>query len=362
MAQTNGTSRKRIAILIEQKVEDAEFQVPYTALRQVGDEIVVLGSRMNEEYKGKQGKLSIKPDGTTTEARAEEFDAVIIPGGMAPDQMRVNPNTVRFVKDAMAQGKLVAAVCHGPQVLIEGDLLRGRAATGYRAIRKDMQNAGANFIDQPLVIDNNLITSRQPSDLPIFTAAILNRLGRGKDLPQLEDMSIDWWRMGEEWGGSSKKEIVDGINIALRGDRYGLEAFEHYEEKASDPELRSIFNEICATKKQHIESLKERLAVFGEKETWQSAGSEALATLKTWLQSSDDMSVLRHAIGDIQTAVVDTYNLYIKYTDPATAKILMAIEMDLVKQEQQLADLYHRWLGKQQAPPVKPTTGAAVTA
>jgi hypothetical protein len=93
---------------------------------------------------------------------ASAFDAVIIPGGMAPDKMRRNPNTVGFVQDAMQQGKLVAAVCHGPQVLIEGDLLRGKQATGFIAIRKDMINAGANYIDEPLVIDGNLITSRQP--------------------------------------------------------------------------------------------------------------------------------------------------------------------------------------------------------
>src|SRR5256714_10826868 len=174
---TEDKNRKKVAILVEKNYEDSEFQIPYTALQEAGAEVTVLGSRMNEKYTGKQGKVTIEPDGTTTEARAEDFDAVVIPGGMAPDTMRTNMKTVRFVQDSVEQNKLVAAVCHGPQVLIEGDLLKGRRATGFRAIRKDMQNAGASFSDEPLVVDGQLITSRRPGDLPIFTVAILRRLG-----------------------------------------------------------------------------------------------------------------------------------------------------------------------------------------
>src|SRR5919199_408474 len=203
---------KKVAILIESHVEDSEFQVPYTALKEAGAEVTVLGSRVNEKYVGKQGVLTREADATTTDARAEDFDAVVIPGGLAPDRMRTNMKTVRFVQRAAEQGKLVAAVCHGPQVLIEGDLLRGRRATGFRAIRKDMQNAGANFTDEPLVTDGNLITSRRPGDLPIFTAAILRRLGlsiKETVLPDENDLNAEWWRLAEKWGGSTKSEIVD---------------------------------------------------------------------------------------------------------------------------------------------------------
>src|ERR1051325_6038377 len=183
---------------------------------------------MNEEYAGKQGKASIKPDGTTTEARAEDFDAVVIPGGMAPDKMRTNMKTVRFVQDAVEQNKLVAAVCHGPQVLIEGDLLKGKRATGFRAIRKDMQNAGADYVNEPLVSEGNLIPSRRPSDVPIFTAAILRRLGltmEGKELPDTSNVNADWLTLAEEWGGSSRSEVVDALNTAIRGERYAVTAF-----------------------------------------------------------------------------------------------------------------------------------------
>ncbi|HEY0404482.1 MAG TPA: DJ-1/PfpI/YhbO family deglycase/protease [Pyrinomonadaceae bacterium] len=355
--------KSRVAILVEKNFEDSEFQIPYTALQAAGAEVTVLGSRMNEEYTGKQGKASIKPDATTTEARAADFDAVIIPGGMAPDTMRTNMKTVRFVQDAVEQGKLVAAVCHGPQVLIEGDLLQGRRATGFRAIRKDMQNAGADFADEPLVVDGQLITSRRPGDLPVFTTAILRRLGLSiKDtiLPDETDASADWWKLGEEWGGSSKGEIASGLNTAIRGERYAVTAFEHYAEKATDDELKAVFKEIAATKEQHIATLTARLGALGEHEDFQAAGGGAWATLKSWLQSSDDVAVLRRALGDLQTGVVDAYNLRNSLTDPATAQIFDDIEVEIAKQEQRIADLYHARSGATTADPAEPTTGAAV--
>ncbi|NJK76546.1 MAG: hypothetical protein HC942_24345 [Microcoleus sp. SU_5_6] len=122
MMTANGAKTKRVALLIENGVEDSEFQVPYNALKQAGFDVVVLGSRTNEKYLGKQGKLAMQADGTTTEAMPADFDAVLIPGGMAPDMMRTNPNTVQFVREAFEQGKIVAAVCHGPQVLIKASM------------------------------------------------------------------------------------------------------------------------------------------------------------------------------------------------------------------------------------------------
>jgi protease I len=360
---TQPSPTKKVAILIEKNFEDSEFQITYNALKEAGAEVSVLGSRMNETYAGKQGKASVKPDGTTTEARASDFDAVVIPGGMAPDTMRTPLKTVRFVQDAVEQGKLVAAVCHGPQVLIEGDLLKGRRATGFRAIRKDMQNAGADYVDEPLVVDGQLLTSRRPSDLPIFTTAILRRLGlrNESELPVESSSDAEWWKLAEEWGGSSKSEIVDGLNTAIRGERYAVTAFEHYAEKATDAELRSTFNEISQAKQAHIEKLEARLLELGEKESFQAAGSGAWATLKSWLQSNDDTATLRRALGDLQTGVVDTNNLLNSLTDPTTAAIFEQMEEDIAKQEQRVADLYHTRTGVD-TEAAQPTTGAAVSA
>ena len=365
MATTGAEKAKRVAMLIEQHVEDSEFSIPYNALRAAGAEVTVLGSRVNETYQGKQLKLSMKADATTTDALAEDFDAVVIPGGMAPDKMRTNMKTVRFVQDAVERGLLVAAVCHGPQVLIEGELLNGKRATGFRAIRKDMENAGARFENSPVVEDGNLVTSRRPADLPIFTAAILRRLGLkigGKSLYSEDDLAADWWQLAQDWGGSTKSEIADAVNTAIRGERYALTAFEHYADKATEAELKTLFSEIAESKRRHVALLEARLSALGEKEGLQAAGSGAWATLKSWLQSSNDTALLQRAMGDLQTGVVDTFNLTTQLTDPTTTAIFDEMEVTMAKQEQQVADLYHARLGGKKPEAAKPTTGAAVTA
>lgn len=359
----NHSSKKKVAILIENDVEDAEFQVPYNGFKQAGMDVVVLGSRMNEAYKGKRGKLSMKADATTTEAIAAEFDAVVIPGGVAPDKMRCNPNTVRFVTEAIAQNKIVAAVCHGPQVLIEGDLLKGKKATGFMAIRKDMVNAGANYLDEPLVIDNNLITSRQPGDLAIFTTAILSRLGYGgKDvgLPDERDTNADWWKLADAWGGSTKGEIVKALNTALAGEKYSLEALQKYAEKESDNAITSVFQDIIGNKKRHIEYLETRLNQLGEKPSLAANIANQYAKVKAAMTGSDDIYQLRSALGDVQTGIGDIANLIPSLTDPISTAIFTEIHKDLVKSEQRLVELYRARLGNG-VKPAQPSTGASVT-
>ncbi|HEY9634098.1 MAG TPA: DJ-1/PfpI/YhbO family deglycase/protease [Coleofasciculaceae cyanobacterium] len=361
----NNSNQKRVAILIDQQFEDCEFQIPYKALKQVGARVTILGSRLNEKYQGKQGQVSIKPDGTVTEARPQDFDAVVIPGGMAPDTMRNNPNAVEFVQKALQLGKLVAAVCHGPQMLIEGDLLKGKNATGFVSIRKDMINAGANYLDEPLVVDGNLITSRQPGDLAIFTTAILAHLGLSlpdQVLPDLSDNATQWWQLAEAWGGNKKNEIVDALNTALTGERYTRTAFGHYAQKTTDAELRSLLYEMSENKQRHIQILESRLRDFDASESLPASGADAYASLQAWLQSSDDIAILRRTLGDIQTGVVDAYNLRKQYTDPTSTAIFTEIEADLAQYEQRLAKLYHERLNSQAAQPAKPTTGATVSA
>ncbi len=360
---TNHSSKKKVAILIENDVEDAEFQVPYNGLKQAGFDVVVLGSRTNETYKGKRGKVSMKADATTTEAIAAQFDAVVIPGGVAPDKMRCNPNTVRFVSEALAQNKIVAAVCHGPQVLIEGDLLKGRKATGYRAIRQDMINAGTNYLDEPLVVDNNLITSRQPGDLGIFTTAILSRLGYGgKDaaLPDERDSNADWWKLADAWGGSTKGEIVKGLNTALAGEKYSLEALQSYAQKESDNEITSVFQEMIANKQRHIKYLETRLDQLGEKPSLAANIANQYAKVKSAMTGSDDIYQLRSALGDVQTGIGDISNLMPALTDPISTAIFTEIHKDLVISEQRLVELYRARLGND-VKPAKPTTSPAVT-
>ncbi|MDP5337643.1 MAG: DJ-1/PfpI/YhbO family deglycase/protease [Nodularia sp. (in: cyanobacteria)] len=358
----NHSGKKKVAILIENGVEDIEFTIPCHGLKQAGIEVIVLGSRMNEKYKGKRGKLSVQPDATTTEAIAAEFDAVVIPGGMAPDKMRQNPNTVRFVQEAMQQGKWIAAVCHGPQLLIEGDLLKGRKATGFSAISKDMINAGANYLDQPLVVDRNLITSREPGDLAIFTTALLSRLGYGgKDaaLPDEKDTSAEWWKLADAWGGSTKGEIARGLNTALSGERYAIEALEQYAEKESDSQVVSLFQEMINHRQRHVQKLETYLDRLGEKPSIVSNIANQYAKVKSAFTGSDDIYQLRCALGDVQTGIGDIGNLCAMYTDPVATAIFKEIYHDLLQYEQRLAQLYRGRIGTELQPP-KPTTGAAV--
>ncbi|MCC5634590.1 DJ-1/PfpI/YhbO family deglycase/protease [Nostoc sp. CHAB 5844] len=361
--QNNHFGKKKVAILIENDVEDAEFTIPCNGLKQAGIEVVILGSRMNEKYKGKRGRVSVQPDGTTTEAIAAEFDAVIIPGGMAPDKMRRNPNTVRFVQEAVQQGKLVAAVCHGPQLLIEGDLLRDKNATGFSAIRRDLLNAGANYQDEALVVDGNLITSREPGDLAIFTTAILSRLGYGgKDaaLPDETDTDAEWWKIADAWGGSTKAEIVRGVNTALSGERYSLEALEKYYEKESNTEAKVIFQQMSANKRRHIEILETYLNNLGEKPSLAANIANQYAKVKTALTGSDDIYQIRCALGDLQTGIGDIGNLSAMFTDPVATSIFKEIYRNLLRDEQRLVELYRAQIGAGVASP-KPTTGAAVS-
>src|SRR5205085_7385417 len=188
------------------------------------------------------GRASIMSSAAATEALPDAFDAVVSPGGTGQDIMHTNMKTVHFVQRAMQQAKLVAAIGHGPQVLLEGDLLRGRRATGFRSIRKDMQNAGASYAHEPVVIDDNLITSRRPGDLPIFVTVLLHRLGltiQGISLPDENDHHAEWWKLAEAWGGSSKAEIVEALNEALAGEKYALDMCRQHAQKASDEALRA---------------------------------------------------------------------------------------------------------------------------
>lgn len=359
MTPKNEAASKKVAILIENQFEDLEFKIPYTALQKAGATVTVLGSRMNDEYQSYRGTVSIKPDATATEVVAEDFDALVIPGG----SIRTNPNVVQLVTDANSQGKWIAAIGYGPQVLIEAELLNGKSATGCRAIRKDIENAGAIYLDAPAAVDDHLLTARRPGDLPIFTTTLLGELGLTIEdtyLPDTTKHGHEWWELGEDWGGSTRRELIQAINTAVIGERYTSEVFKQYSYRASDQDLRLLFQEISKLKQRHVQQLENRLkATFHGETTWQAMGSEAYAVLQAWLQSSDQISLMRRALGDLQTGVIDTYRLCNRLTDPLTVDMLHTIEQDLARYEQRLAAYYRTHAGTSVEPPI-PTTIAAV--
>lgn len=171
---------KKIAVLVEDNYQVLEVWYPYFRLREAGIKTLLVGSGAKKEYKSKEGypaqeELSIK------KAKADEFDGVIIPGGYAPDILRRYKEINNFVKDIYKTGKLVAAICHGGWVLVSSGILRGKRVTGFFAIKDDLINAGAEFIDKEVVVDGNLITSRNPYDLPAFCREILTKLKERND-------------------------------------------------------------------------------------------------------------------------------------------------------------------------------------
>jgi protease I len=167
---------KRVAILAEEDFEDSELIEPMRAMKNAGAKVVVVGSASKETYRGKRGSATVRVDTTADKVEAKDFDAIIIPGGYAPDKMRLYQPMVDLVRTAYESGKVVAAICHGPQLLISAGIVRGHRVTSWPSVVIDLKNAGADWVDAPVVQDGNLITSRKPADLPRFNKTIIEAL------------------------------------------------------------------------------------------------------------------------------------------------------------------------------------------
>ena len=174
----NGLSGKRVAILVEDEFEDRELTGPLEALRAAGAVVTLVGPIEGATYRGRRGEAIVASDLAAGAARMKDFDALVIPGGHAPDKMRMRHAMVDMTREAMEAGKPVAAICHGPQLLISANAIRGRMLTCWPSIAIDVKNAGGLYVDKPVVEDGNLITSRKPDDVPVFSEAIIRALLR----------------------------------------------------------------------------------------------------------------------------------------------------------------------------------------
>ncbi|HET6470066.1 MAG TPA: type 1 glutamine amidotransferase domain-containing protein [Geminicoccaceae bacterium] len=174
---------KRVAILATNGFEQSELLKPLEALENAGAKVDVV-SLERGEIKGwdeKDWGRKVPVDRTVDEARPDEYDALVLPGGQInPDVLRTNERAVAFVRDMVNAKKPVAAICHGPWLLIEAGVIRGRKATSYHSIRTDMRNAGADWVDQEVVVDQGLVTSRKPDDLPAFCAKLIEEIAEGR--------------------------------------------------------------------------------------------------------------------------------------------------------------------------------------
>ena len=169
-------SGKRVVILVEDEFDDYELTGPREALRTAGAVVTIVGPTLGATYRGKRGEAIVASDLAAGAARMKDFDALVIPGGHAPDKMRMRHAMVDLARDAIEAGKVVAAICHGPQLLISANAIRGRTLTCWPSIAVDVKNAGGLYVDKPVVEDGNLITSRKPDDVPAFSDAIIRAL------------------------------------------------------------------------------------------------------------------------------------------------------------------------------------------
>ena len=169
---------KKIAVLITDELEDSEFTSPAEAFRKAGHEVITIEKQAGKTVKGHKGEASVPIDKAIDEVRPADFDALLLPGGHSPDSLRSDSRFVTFTRDFVASGKPVFAICHGPQLLISAEVVRGRKLTGVKSIAIDLKNAGADFYDQEVVVDKDqLVTSRTPEDLIAFNREALRLLG-----------------------------------------------------------------------------------------------------------------------------------------------------------------------------------------
>lgn len=166
----------RIAFIVDEMFEDSEFKVPYDRVKEAGHEAVIIGLEAGKKLEGKKGDETLTTEKAIGDVSADDFDALVIPGGYSPDKIRGNADMVGITKTLVKADKPVAAICHAGWMLAEADVLKNRTVTSWPSIKTDLINAGAEWVDQEVVEDGNLITSRKPDDLDAFTKTLLSQL------------------------------------------------------------------------------------------------------------------------------------------------------------------------------------------
>jgi len=242
-------SGKRIVVLAEKMYEDLELWYPLLRLRGAGATVQVVGTGSDKAYMSKHD-YPVEVDVAADQVSAKDIDAVIVPGGYAPDHLRRYPAVLKLVSDAFKQGKVVAAICHAGWVLASAGILKGRKVTSVAAIKDDMVNAGAKWVDQEVVQDGNLITSRVPADLPAFTDAIIAALG------------------GVEAGGldkvTEKTSAVEALRMAVQAEEAAFKFYNTAMQKVKDAEAKNVFNTLAKEEERHrkiVQDEYQRLTV-----------------------------------------------------------------------------------------------------
>lgn len=183
-----------VGFIVDEMFEDAELRVPLDRVRLAGHQVLIVGIAAHKWLTGKNGHEGVRTDASIEDVAADQLDALVIPGGYSPDQLRMNEEMVDLVREVLADGKPVAAICHAGSMLVEADVCEGRTLTSWPSIKTDLINAGAHWVDREVVEDDNLITARKPEDLEAFTNALIRQIERGPrvegdDEADYEDLS-----------------------------------------------------------------------------------------------------------------------------------------------------------------------------
>lgn len=166
----------KIAVILEDMFEDSEYVKPAKAFKDAGHELTIVGMEDGKTVKGKREGTEVQIEKAFEDVTVDDFDALLIPGGYSPDKLRAHEKPVEFVKEFVKSGKPVFSICHGAQILITADVVKGRKITGWKSIIQDIKNAGAEYEDKEVVVDKNIVSSRQPSDIPAFIEESLKKL------------------------------------------------------------------------------------------------------------------------------------------------------------------------------------------
>jgi protease I len=185
---TKGTKGGRIACLLAEGFEDSELRVPLDRLREAGYLVEIIGADPGQALEGERKREKVTTDFGIDEVQVGDYEGLLIPGGYSPDKLRADQRFIDFVKDFDRTRRPLAAVCHGPQLLLAAELQRGRTLTAWKTVQSDLRQAGANVKDQAVVVEGNWITSRKPDDLQLFCAKFIEELGN------LEERGD--WRVG----------------------------------------------------------------------------------------------------------------------------------------------------------------------
>jgi protease I len=194
MNENDRLNGKRIAILATEGFEQSELEKPREALDEAGATTEIISPQKGSIRAWDEDEFgdTFDVDRALNDADPEDYDGLLLPGGvMNPDKLRIEPKAVEFVRAFFTAGKPVAAICHGPQVLIEADVVRGRKLTSYPSVKKDLINAGADWVDQEVIVDNGLVTSRKPDDIPAFNRKMIEEFAEGRHAGQTAGSSAD---------------------------------------------------------------------------------------------------------------------------------------------------------------------------